>query len=63
MSITIDQDSLVNDLEIEMGELLQKHESQGLDNLLDALDYYVVLLETRRDDQCLEVSTSLGKKN
>jgi tRNA A37 threonylcarbamoyladenosine dehydratase len=39
----------ITDLEIEMGQLIQKYVSQGIDFVIDALDFYTVQLETARD--------------
>ena len=37
------------DFELALGLLIQQHESQGPDRLIEALDLYVGLLEEKRD--------------
>jgi hypothetical protein len=42
------------DFETSLGELILKHEKEGLEAILQALDLYVVLLEIRRDQEEIE---------
>lgn len=55
------------DLEIELGMVIEKHKGQGLDIIIEALDFYVVQLEMQRDDQkslsSSLVPSSSAKKN